>query len=132
MLRKLEADGKIHGIKLGRSSPAISHLLFADDLLLFCRAKLDEVKEVSNCLDQFCRWSGQRINFMKSGSFFSSNTSNRTKAEIKKFCGLGELPKDSKYLGNPFFMRKNLSKDFEELKRKMEVKFEGWKAKLLS
>lgn len=37
MLLKLEREGRIHGIKIGRSSPAISHLLFADDICCFAR-----------------------------------------------------------------------------------------------
>lgn len=37
MILKLEKEGRIHGIKPGRSSSAITHLMFADDILLFCR-----------------------------------------------------------------------------------------------
>lgn len=40
LLLKASQQGVIHGVKLGRSAPAIEHLLFANDVLLFCRANV--------------------------------------------------------------------------------------------
>lgn len=45
---------------------------------------------------------------------------------------MDKLSKDSKYLGNPIFIDRNYSKAYEELKRKVEAKLQGWKAKILS
>lgn len=60
MLLKLEREGKLHRIKIRISNPTISHLLFTDNILLFCKKNLEEVREVINCLNLFCSWSGQR------------------------------------------------------------------------
>lgn len=46
----LEKEGKIHGIKIGQSSLAISHLSFADDLMIFCRANGENVSHIAKCL----------------------------------------------------------------------------------
>lgn len=51
MLLKLEAEGKIQGVKFGRTGPALSHLLFANNIMIFCRANLSNVTEISNCLE---------------------------------------------------------------------------------
>lgn len=32
------SQGQLHGIQVSRQAPAVSHLLFADDCILFCRA----------------------------------------------------------------------------------------------
>lgn len=132
MLLKFEQEGKLHGIKIGKTSPAISYILFADDILLFYRANLDDVKGILECLDKFCRWTGQKINFAKSGCFFLKNTPRKVKSEIKKLCGLKEISKEAKYLGNSLFHGRQHSKDYEDLKNKVESKLQGWKAKLLS
>ena len=58
LMTKKEQEGKIHGIQIARHAPAVSHLMFSDDTLLFCRAKENEVAEINDCLSCYC-WSGQ-------------------------------------------------------------------------
>ena len=41
-----EERGKFHGIRIGRNTPSISHLMFADDTILFCQGSLLEIKVV--------------------------------------------------------------------------------------
>ncbi|XP_060669154.1 uncharacterized protein LOC132800155 [Ziziphus jujuba] len=132
MLHKLEFGGKIHGVSLGRTGPSFSHLFFADEILIFCRANREEVREVARCLQNFCDWTRQTVNKAKSGCFFSRNVQGSVKANIKEVLNIKELPKESKYLGNPLFLGKNKSRDFEELKNRVEAKLQDWKAKLLS
>lgn len=45
-------------IKAGRNGPEISHLMFADDLLLFGKATEDSMTCVMNTLDTFCNLFG--------------------------------------------------------------------------
>lgn len=47
MLLKLESEGKIQGVKFGRIGPALSHLFFADDIMIFCKANVENVTEIS-------------------------------------------------------------------------------------
>ena len=55
--------------------PKISHLLFADDSLLFCQALKKETQEVLEILKLYAEASGQCINMEKSSVYFNSNTS---------------------------------------------------------
>lgn len=105
MLHKLKSKGKIHGIKIGSSSLPISHLFFADDILIFCRANREKVKAVAKCMQQYCDWIGQLVNKVKSGCFFSKNVTGSLKASVKNILSIKELANDAKYLGNLLFIR---------------------------
>lgn len=53
--------------------PKLSHLFFADDIILIGEASREQVMETKRVLDKFCSASGQCINFQKSSVFFSAN-----------------------------------------------------------
>lgn len=132
MLHRFEVEGKIQGIKIGRSSPAISHIFFVDDLMIFCRANGENVSHIAECLSQFCKWTRQLISVSKFGCVFSSNTKARVKAQIKHLLNMKELPKDTKYFGNLLFLGKKKYETFSYLFLHLGKKLEGRKAKLLS
>jgi len=53
MIDKAQKDGQIKGIAIATNAPAISHLLYADDSILFCRAKLEEGKAIMDILQNY-------------------------------------------------------------------------------
>lgn len=83
LLYKLKEERKIQGIKISRTSTTISHFLFDEDIMLFCRANKKNTSQIDGCLDRFCRWIGHSINLSKSGYSFFRNTSPGAKANIK-------------------------------------------------
>nr|XP_023894814.1 uncharacterized protein LOC112006735 [Quercus suber] len=74
LLAKAELEGRIHGVAICRKAPMISHLLFADDSLLFYKASQKEVQVINELLQTYADASGQIINMKKSLVFFSNNT----------------------------------------------------------
>ena len=48
-------------IRLNANGPLISHLFFADDLVLFAEANMNQVKIIKKCMTAFCNASGQRV-----------------------------------------------------------------------
>ena len=101
LLAREEELGRLHGVSICRSAPSISHLLFADDSLVFCQAKQEEVQMTSDVLDLYAMASGQCINFEKSYVYFSSNTSRVQKDSIKNVLRVREVEKFESYLGLP-------------------------------
>jgi len=53
------------------SAPMVSHLLFADDSLLFFQANKENALLIKAVLQLYCSTSGQRINMEKSSIHFA-------------------------------------------------------------
>ncbi|KAL5837411.1 hypothetical protein ACOSQ3_014580 [Xanthoceras sorbifolium] len=61
-------------IKASRGGPDISRLFFADDLILFSQASLQQASTMRRCIDEFYSCSGQQVSYPKSRVFISKNT----------------------------------------------------------
>ena len=79
LINKAAIDGSICGVSLCRNGPKLTHLQFADDSLIFCRAKEEECQTLLEVLAKYERASGQQINRAKTTLFFSKSTSKRCK-----------------------------------------------------
>ena len=62
LIQQAERSGTIKGVSLCNAAPKISHLFFADDSLLFCRANSQECTHILDILKQYEEASGQQIN----------------------------------------------------------------------
>jgi len=79
----------------------VSHLLFADDSLLFFCANAENAQEINDVMNIYCRASGQQINMDKSSIHFAKGVSNRTREEIKNILNVQNESLSEKYLGMP-------------------------------
>jgi hypothetical protein len=99
LLKSRNQSSGLKGIMVAPSAPMVSHLLFADDSLLFftmTRENADDVKEV---LYLYCRASGQQINFDKSSIHFSKGCRHNVKDDIKVILDVQKESPNEKYLG---------------------------------
>ncbi|CAL5404679.1 unnamed protein product [Camellia sinensis] len=101
LLHKSLRDHQFAGIKVRRSCPTLSHLLFADDALLFLKADLGQCRNVLQVLEMYCKASGQSINFDKSGIQFSSSVRPLVEHQICELMQMKLVKAGAKYLGLP-------------------------------
>lgn len=62
IIQKKVSSSDIRSFSLCRDGPQISHLFFANDIILFCRAELREVQFIQKLLGEYELASGQMIN----------------------------------------------------------------------
>jgi hypothetical protein len=125
-------SGKWQPLRAGRSGPNISHLMFADDLLLFGKATEENMKAITDTLNAFCDLSGQLVSLEKTSILFSKNVSQATREGLLHQSGFREATSLGKYLGIPLIGRAPRRNDFEYLVNKVRSKLSGWKTTHLS
>ncbi len=104
LLSQAESTGKIQGLSLCRNGPHLTHLFFADDCLLFCKANLNECATLLQILDQYEYASGQQLNRTKTTLFFSKCVASSTQEELSRILGAPAVRQYEKYLGLPSFV----------------------------
>ena len=119
-------------IKLSRGGPELSHICFADDLILFAEASVTQVRVIRKVLEKFCKASGQKVSLPKSKIFFSNNVTTERGERISRASGIAATRDLGKYLGMPI-LQKRINKDtFGEVLEKVASRLSGWKKQTLS
>jgi hypothetical protein len=122
----------IFGVKMNVYGPAITHVMFADDLMIFSKANKREIGILNDCLETYCLWSRQKINKEKYGVIFSKLVHNDTKRWIRGELQMKKLALDSFYLGTPVFSSTSKTKDLKYLTKRLDSRLKGCRCKALS
>ena len=125
-------DKRWKPIRLSRGGPQLSHICFADDLILFAEASVTQIRVIRKVLEKFCKASGQKVSLQKSKIFFSNNVSRGREERISRESGIASTKELGKYLGMPI-LQKRINKDtFGEVLEKVASRLAGWKKQTLS
>ncbi|PKU62620.1 putative mitochondrial protein [Dendrobium catenatum] len=106
------------GVQIGAGGPLVSHLLYDDDVLFFAGATIPNVRKCLSILEDYCSWTGQRINKDKSAILFSRSTPSTTKSRLAKLAGCRKV-EELEYLGIQFALRRLRKADFSPLLQKI-------------
>ncbi|XP_026417074.1 uncharacterized protein LOC113312541 [Papaver somniferum] len=115
VISNVEDSNVIHGIKMGFNALSISHLLFADDLLVFSSTNFLEGENILKLFTNFSNASGQLITFEKSGIFFSTNSHQVTIDRVSNTLGVRTIALNDKYLGSPLFTHTSKVNSFQNV-----------------
>ncbi|CAJ2645555.1 unnamed protein product [Trifolium pratense] len=130
-ITKLVEDGSLQLIPGTRGNFVPSHILYADDVMIFCRATLANINILKGLFQRYGEASGQIINPSKSTFYVGSISATRTNriADMLGF-SIGTLP--FIYLGVPIFKGKPKACHLQPIADRIKAKLAAWKASLLS
>ncbi|XP_026409985.1 uncharacterized protein LOC113305093 [Papaver somniferum] len=131
-IKHLEDSNLVHGIKCAKTGPSISHILFADDSLLFTMATIPDFHAIKNYLQKYCNAIGQEINFNKSGLFFSSKIHPRHRKMLAKILNITTLNLGEKYLGTPITILKSKTQTHLSMLSTAEKRVNNWLTQFLA
>jgi hypothetical protein len=104
LIHKAINRGDIHGVQVCRGAPVVSHLLFADDCFLFCRANVVEAQR-----------------------FFSRNMSEAAQKDLSHIIGVRHVMGTGKYLGLPSMIGRDKMSVFSFTKDRIWKRINAWR-----
>ncbi|KAG6466890.1 hypothetical protein ZIOFF_075312 [Zingiber officinale] len=110
----------------------VSHLAYADDVVIFLNGSLDCVRRGKEFLDRYEAQSGQAINAAKSSFFPSRCISDRRRQQIAAITGFVLGVRPMLYLGVPIISGNKRTVHFAPILAKIQRKFQGWNLSRLS
>ncbi|KAF5445202.1 hypothetical protein F2P56_034269 [Juglans regia] len=127
-----EGAGLIRGVAVARGGVKLSHLLFADDCIIFGRACWEEWVKIRGILQIYERASGQCLNKQKTTIMFSSNGRKMYWERIITDLGARVQNSFEKCLGLPAMVGKSRYDTFRGIKDKVWLRLNNWKNHFLS
>ncbi|KAA3477388.1 Retrovirus-related Pol polyprotein LINE-1 [Gossypium australe] len=118
--------------RLSHTRPNLSHLFFAEDLVIFSKAYLKHSGLLKNFLGKFCELSGHKVNARKINVFFSFGVKENLRKDINNFLGFQEVHDWGHYLGVPLFHQRVTNNTLYFLVERVRNHLSSWDAKKIS
>ncbi|XP_061339245.1 uncharacterized protein LOC133285942 [Gastrolobium bilobum] len=119
-------------MRAGKAGPLISHLMFADDVILFAEASMDQLESIAHCLEKFSLMSGQCVSVEKSCIFFSKNVAQETIDSITAVSGFKRVSSLGCYLGALMRHGRVKRDHYADTISRVQGRLQGWKSKCFS
>ena len=115
---------------MGSDGLCISHLLFADDTMIFSHSNSDHILHLRFLFTWFEAISGLKINLSKSEMVPMGQVPNIDVLAVILGCNITHLPMN--YLGLPLGAKFKSKQIWDKILEKMEQKLAGWQRMYLS
>lgn len=113
-------------------SPGISHLLFADNTLLYFREEIQQARAIKEVLACYALATGQLINPAKCSIMFGDSLPASIRDDIKLILQITSTSFEDKYLGFPIPEGRINRGKFQSLQEKIWKRMIKWGKSLLS
>ena len=129
MLNRKYAEGSI-GYHPTASNPSVTHLAFADDIMVFFDGQYGSLQQITLTLESFSTWSGLSMNRNKTELYVAGMSQIESSELTSLGFSLGSLP--VRYLGLPLMHRKLRICDYRPLLDQLKRRFSSWSTRALS
>ncbi|RVW85679.1 Transposon TX1 uncharacterized 149 kDa protein [Vitis vinifera] len=133
LIRRAVDGGFLSGCNIkgrGEEEMIVSHLLFADDTIIFCEANKEQVSALSWVLAWFEAASGLRINLDKSVLIPVGEVEDIEELAVELGCKIGMLP--TVYLGLPLGAHHKAVSIWDGVEERMRKRLAQWKRQYIS
>jgi hypothetical protein len=132
MLKYNGAGHLSRGVRVGIHCPWISHLLFADDCMVFTQATSAGANRLKEILERYRTGSGQMVNTNKSAIFFSANTEYDMKQTFHQGTEISTEALIEKYSGLPTALGRSTDDQLDHIVATIKKLLAGWTPRLLN
>ncbi|XP_071923161.1 uncharacterized protein [Coffea arabica] len=131
-LNLLYSQSNFVGYKVPRHCPTISHLAFADDIIIFANGSASSLKKIMRVLELYQKALGQLVNTSKSGFLLHPSFPMARQGIIERVTKFLRRGFPIRYLGLPLYTGRCKGSYFADLSQQMVDKVLSWKTRLLS
>ena len=111
---------------MNRQAPGISHLLFADDSMLFFKGSIDQAIVIKNILTKYEKGTGQLLSPDKCSMMFGKKCSLENQVAIMVILKITVDGFEDKYLGLPVPEGRMKAGKFQSTKEKVLKRLSDW------
>lgn len=125
-------QGDIKGVRIAKSTPQLTNIIYADDLMILGQADMREIGCIKMLLEEFVKYSGLHIN-PDNKAWYSKKCDAASRDEVLTVLGAKEAGNKEKYLGVLIVQNQNRrDRSHELLLQRLHSKLSGWKMNVLS
>ncbi|XP_074300229.1 uncharacterized protein LOC141631461 [Silene latifolia] len=130
--QKAESQKQLVGLKISRYAPPLSHLFYADDAFICCKAIPASFETIRDIFLDFEKASGQMVNLQKSFIKFSPNSPEDFKSHMTSILRMQAFDSFGTYLGVPVDIPKCKKTAFHDILDKITKRISSWSSLHLS
>nr|XP_027067822.1 uncharacterized protein LOC113693489 [Coffea arabica] len=131
-LNELASRRNYIGFRVPTGCQAITHLAFADDILVFTNGSAMALQQVKRVIEKYQQSSGQLVNPQKSGYLVHPSISPSRKRVIERLTHFSRQDFPIRYLGFPLYSGRGKAAYFGEVCQSVVARVMSWKSRLLS